>query len=97
VEINFHWRLVLHNRQWKHHISTGGCVKITASGNRFPLHWRFLKPTASELSVINIPLLPPDSELYARSQLPLEAILEVQISQKYKGEGFGLHFLEEGG
>jgi hypothetical protein len=45
-------------------------------------HWRFFKPTASELSVINSPLLPPDSELYARSQLPLE----VQISQKYKGE-----------
>jgi hypothetical protein len=37
VEINFHWRLVLHNRQWKHPISTSGCVKITASGNRFPL------------------------------------------------------------
>jgi hypothetical protein len=37
VEINFHWRLVLHNRQWKHPISTGSCVKITASGNRFPL------------------------------------------------------------
>jgi hypothetical protein len=35
VEINFHWRLVLHNRQWKHPISTGGCVKI---------NWRFLKP-----------------------------------------------------
>jgi hypothetical protein len=49
-------------------------------------HWRFFKPTASELSVINTPLLPPDSELYARNQLPLEAILEVQISQKYKGE-----------
>ena len=75
-------------------------------------HWRFsytnrqwklvstggyVTPTASELSVINSPLLPPDSELYARSQLPLEAILEVQISQKYKGGGFGLHFLEEGG
>jgi hypothetical protein len=60
-------------------------------------HWRFFKPTASELSVINSPLLPPDSELYARSQLPFEAILEVQISQKYKGGGFGLHFLEEGG
>jgi hypothetical protein len=60
-------------------------------------HWRFFKPTASALSVINTPLLPPDSELYARSQLPLEAILEVQISQKYKGGGFGLHFLEEGG
>jgi hypothetical protein len=29
--------LVLHNRQWKHPISTGGFVKITASGNRFPL------------------------------------------------------------
>jgi hypothetical protein len=37
VEINFHWRLVLHNRQWKHPISTGGCVKTTASGNWFPL------------------------------------------------------------
>jgi hypothetical protein len=49
-------------------------------------HWRFFKPTAGELSVINTPLLPPDSELYARSQLPLEAILEVQISQKYKRE-----------
>jgi hypothetical protein len=60
-------------------------------------HWRFFKPTASELSVIYTPLLPPDNELYARSQLPLEAILEVQISQKYKGGGFGLHFLEEGG
>jgi hypothetical protein len=59
-------------------------------------HWRFFKPTASELSVINS-LLPPDSELYARSQLSLEAILEVQISQKYKRGGFGLHFLEEGG
>jgi hypothetical protein len=59
-------------------------------------HWRFFKPTASELSVINTHL-PRDSELYARSQLPLEAILEVQISQKYKGGGFGLHFLEEGG
>jgi hypothetical protein len=83
----------------------------TASGNPFPLaviltqppveigcfHWRFFKPTASELSVINTPLLPLDSELYARSQLPLEAILEVQISQKYKGGGFSLHFLEEGG
>jgi hypothetical protein len=60
-------------------------------------HWRFFKPTASELFVINILLLLPDSELYAPSQLPLEAILEVQISQKYKGRGFGLHFLEEGG
>jgi hypothetical protein len=49
-------------------------------------HWRFFKPTASELLVRNTPLLPRDSELYARSQLPLEAILEVQISQKYKGE-----------
>jgi hypothetical protein len=37
VEINFHWRFVLHNRQWKHPISTGGCVKITATENRFPL------------------------------------------------------------
>jgi hypothetical protein len=49
-------------------------------------HWRFFKPTASELSVINTPLLPPDSELYARSQLPLETILEVQISQNTRGE-----------
>jgi hypothetical protein len=50
---------VLHNRQWKHPISTGGCVKITASGNRFPLavfkagptcffHWRLITETASE-------------------------------------------------
>jgi hypothetical protein len=36
VEIGFHWRFCYTNRQWKHPISTGGCVKITASGNRFP-------------------------------------------------------------
>ena len=58
--------------------------------------WWFVKPTDSEICIINTPSS-PDSELYARSQLPLEAILEVQISQKYKGGGFGLHFLEEGG
>jgi hypothetical protein len=46
--INYHWRFQLPcaskktmwtqlgNRKWKP-ISTGGCVKITASGNRFPL------------------------------------------------------------
>jgi hypothetical protein len=72
-------------------------VGVTEPPVEIGFHWRFFKPTASELSVINTPLLPPDSELYARSQLPLEAILEVQISQKYKGGGFGLHFLEEGG
>jgi hypothetical protein len=33
----FHWRLCYTNRQWKHPIFTGGCVKITASENRFPL------------------------------------------------------------
>jgi hypothetical protein len=38
VEIGyFHWRFCYTNRQWKHPISTGGCVKITASGNGFPL------------------------------------------------------------
>jgi hypothetical protein len=37
VEIGFHWRFCYTNRQWKYPISTDGCVKITASGNRFPL------------------------------------------------------------
>jgi hypothetical protein len=38
VEIGyFHWRFCYTNRQWKYPISTGGCVKITAIGNRFPL------------------------------------------------------------
>jgi hypothetical protein len=47
------------NRQWKYLISTGGCVKITASGNRFPLavskpgppgffYWRAVTETASD-------------------------------------------------
>jgi hypothetical protein len=73
VEIGcFHWRLCNTNRQWKL-VFTGGYLNLTASGNiLFPLavvlrqppveinfHWRFLKPTASELSVINTPLLPP--------------------------------------
>jgi hypothetical protein len=37
VETYFHWRFCYTNRQWKYPISTGGCVKITASGNWFPL------------------------------------------------------------
>jgi hypothetical protein len=37
VEIGFYWRFCYTNRQCKYPISTGGCVKITASGNRFPL------------------------------------------------------------
>jgi hypothetical protein len=55
-------------------ISTGDSVTPTASGNiLFPLavvlskppveicfHWRFFKPTASELCVINTTLPPPD-------------------------------------
>jgi hypothetical protein len=59
VEIGFHWRLCYTNRQWKHPISTGGCVKITASGNGFPLavpkpgpprffYWRAITETASD-------------------------------------------------
>jgi hypothetical protein len=36
-KLDFHWRLFYTNRQWKYLISTGGCIKITASGNRFPL------------------------------------------------------------
>jgi hypothetical protein len=36
-KLDFHWRFCYTNRQWKYPISTGGCVKITASGNRFPL------------------------------------------------------------
>jgi hypothetical protein len=64
VEIQCHWRLVLHNRQWNNPISTGGCVKMTASGNWFPLavfkagptcffHWRLITETASEK--LNVP------------------------------------------
>jgi hypothetical protein len=56
--VHFHWRLNKENRQWKC-IYTGGCVKITASGNGFPLavfkagptcffHWRLITETASE-------------------------------------------------
>jgi hypothetical protein len=48
-------------------------------------HWRFFKPTASKLSVINT-TLPPLTGAVARSQLQLEAILEVQISQNTRGE-----------
>jgi hypothetical protein len=59
VEIGFHWRLCCTNRQWKHLISTGGCVKITASENEFPLavpkpdpprffYWRAITETASD-------------------------------------------------
>jgi hypothetical protein len=59
VESGFHWRFCSTNRQWKHPISTGGCVKITASGNRFPLavpkpgpphffYWRAITETASD-------------------------------------------------
>jgi hypothetical protein len=59
VEIGFHWRLCYINRQWKHPIFTGSCVKITASGNGFPLavlkpgpprffYWRVITKTASD-------------------------------------------------
>jgi hypothetical protein len=55
-KLNFHWRFCYTNR---HPISTGGCVKITASGNRFPLvvpkpgpprffYWRAITETASD-------------------------------------------------
>jgi hypothetical protein len=59
VETRFHWRLFYTNRQWKYPITTGGCVKRTASGNRFPLavpkpgppgffYWRAVTETASD-------------------------------------------------
>jgi hypothetical protein len=59
VKIGFHWRFCYTNRQWKYPISTGGCVKITASENGFPLavpksgppcffYWRVITETASD-------------------------------------------------
>jgi hypothetical protein len=98
----------LGNRQWKpistggwcnrtaseNIISTGGCVKITASGNRFPQ--RFFKPTASELSVINTTLPPPDRSCSSHPT-SIGGDFGGPDFTKYKGGGFGLHFLEEGG
>jgi hypothetical protein len=75
-------------------VSTGGSLTSIASGNGwFPLvvvlrkplvemcfHWRLLNPTVCDLCCINTPSFSL-IVIVARSQLPLEVILEVQISQ----------------
>jgi hypothetical protein len=65
----------------------GGSVKKTA---KIGFHSQFVKPTACDLCCINAPSSSPTG-VVARSQLPLETILGVQISQNTRG-GFDLHF-----
>jgi hypothetical protein len=91
-------------------VSTGGWCNRTASGNiLFPLavvlreppveigfHWRFFKPTASELSVINTTLPPPDRSCSSQPT-SIGGDFGGPDFTKYKGGGFGLRFLEEGG
>jgi hypothetical protein len=91
-------------------VSNGGWCNRTASGNTlFPLavvlreppveigfHWCFSKPTASELSVINTTLPPPDRSCSSQPT-SIGGNFGGPDFTKYKGGGFGLHFLEEGG
>jgi hypothetical protein len=48
-------------------------------------HWQFLKPIASDISTINTPSF-SSTAVVAHNQLPLKAILEVQISQNTREE-----------
>jgi hypothetical protein len=79
--------------------STGGSITATDSGNQlFSLvimlrklsveicfHWRLLTPTACALCCIN-PLSSSLISTVSRSHLPLQAILEIHISQNTWGE-----------
>jgi hypothetical protein len=64
-----------------------------ACGNDF--YRRLLKATASDVSGIYIPPS-SSSKTVHRSHLPMEGILEVQISQNVRGEVLILIFWKEG-
>jgi hypothetical protein len=65
----------------------GGSVKKTT---KIGFDSRFVKPTACDLCCINAPSSSPTG-VVPHSQLTLETILGVQISQNTRG-GFDLHF-----